>query len=275
MGPDPATGVQVISGIPMGMKVDGVSTGSFDSMTNLVNMPVGTLAPGESKVLTVIVRPLSMGPNVIRAVARAHEVDPMPMNNSAMVQTMVQPSPAVAQVSFSGIHHQPTQMTVQFTGEVVGATATDISNYTLVDGGPSGIFGTGADRVVPIYNIAYDPSQFSAILVPSGHLNAHHVYQLTINGAPPNGIMNGMGIPLFGNVENRLGSSDIHQISGWNFSGPDQRVLVGNPNRRAQLGQPYRPHRSAVFTPTPGRPLPPSTLQFLSGRLVTSGQRRG
>ena len=168
MGPDPATGVQVISGIPMGVKVDGVSTGSFDSMTNLVNMPVGTLAPGDSKVLTVIVRPLSMGPNVIRAVARAHEVDPMPMNNSAMVQTMVQPSPAVAQVSFSGIHHQPTQMTVQFTGEVVGATATDISNYTLVDGGPSGIFGTGADRVVPIYNIAYDPSQFSAILVRRG-----------------------------------------------------------------------------------------------------------
>ncbi len=63
------------------------------------------------------------------------------------------------------------------------------------------------------------------ILVPQVRLNRHQSYRLVINGHPPRGIANGMGVPIVGNVNNRMGGLDIESVNPWFFAGPNQETL--------------------------------------------------
>ncbi len=124
-GPSAAHGVSVVAAVPGVFAVDATPGGSYDAQNGLLTYQFGTLQPGESRILAVVGRPLTpaFAPLVLRGLIRADEIDPSPMNNVGMVQTTVQPSPAVAGVTWNGVGLQPTHLLVNFTSEVDASLA--------------------------------------------------------------------------------------------------------------------------------------------------------
>ena len=67
------------------------------------------------------------------------------------------------------------------------ASAQNVANYQIMSSG-------GA--VIPISAAVYNASAMTVTLSPSQLLNIHDVYQLTVNGMPPNGLTSSTGVEL-------------------------------------------------------------------------------
>ena len=242
-GPDAASGVLVTASLPGDFIYDGSSpSGMYNAMSGMVTFDLGTIPSGQSVPITIMGRPENPGQLVLHPLVRSDQTDPNGMNNTAMAETMVMPSPKVNEVTFSGFGSQPTHITVKFSSEINAQLASNTSNYTLVDLGHDNQLGMRDDRSIPIVAALPDPMNMAVHLIPRQHLSPHRQYRLIINGTPPQGLATGTGVPLLSNATLRLGDDDVEGLGFFNFTGANSQTLA--PDRLvAILGGPPRGHR--------------------------------
>jgi hypothetical protein len=90
------------------------------------------------------------------------------------------PPPTVLKVTQVGIHHQPTNVIINFQGQVDPVQATNPANYIIVTRAPNGQFGGPGSQTIPVTKAVFDPATDTVTLTTAVHLNVHHKYQITI-----------------------------------------------------------------------------------------------
>jgi hypothetical protein len=88
--------------------------------------------------------------------------------------------PAVVNLVRFGIHHQPTQLQLTFSGPLNPADATNTANYTIIAPNAHGSFTGPGIRVIPVIGAAYDANNNTVTLTTAVQLNVHHLFQLRI-----------------------------------------------------------------------------------------------
>lgn len=89
--------------------------------------------------------------------------------------------PTVQSLVRFGIHHQPTQLRVGFSGPLNPADAANLANYTIITPDASGSFTGRGASVIPITSAVYDPATHSVLLTTARRLNVHRLFQLQVN----------------------------------------------------------------------------------------------
>ncbi len=97
--------------------------------------------------------------------------------------------PRVEAVQRFGVHMQPTVLVLSFNQALEAVSATNMSNYRIMD--PSG-------NRVRIKSAIYDSKTNTVTLRPAERINLHHTYRLTVIGTGPNGLRNTQGALLDG-----------------------------------------------------------------------------
>jgi hypothetical protein len=87
-------------------------------------------------------------------------------------------------LSLLGIHHQPSQIVLQFDGPLNTVAAQDPANYTLVGLGKDQRLGTADDHRYSIVAATYNSANQTVTLIPNSHLNIHYHYVLRYTLAP-------------------------------------------------------------------------------------------
>jgi hypothetical protein len=100
--------------------------------------------------------------------------------------------PTVTNVVRYGVHHQPMQIVVTFSGQVTSAEAENINNYHLYTLAPNGTFSVP----VPVTSAVYDPATNSVTLSFAHSYNVHHMAEITVTNPSP-------GCPSFTGILNR------------------------------------------------------------------------
>jgi hypothetical protein len=85
--------------------------------------------------------------------------------------TYTLPCPSVASVGRTGVHHQQTRLVVTFDGAVDPVKAANAANYFVIT--PSG-------HTIRMTSADYDPATNSVTLIPTGRLNVHYPYKLSV-----------------------------------------------------------------------------------------------
>jgi uncharacterized repeat protein (TIGR01451 family) len=95
-GPDTAFSASLVDTLPAGVNFVSANAtlGSAVESGGIVSAAIGTLAPGESSTITVVVVPTLVGTLVNRAHATNARVDYFPTNNTAVATTTVAVPPA-------------------------------------------------------------------------------------------------------------------------------------------------------------------------------------
>ncbi|MDB5307830.1 MAG: repeat protein, partial [Gemmataceae bacterium] len=95
-GPSTATGVQVTHPLPAGATVVSVTSGQGTVVTasGVVTASIGTLAPGVSATVTVVINPTAQGTLNLSATGTAGTADPSPSDNSTTATIAISQFPA-------------------------------------------------------------------------------------------------------------------------------------------------------------------------------------
>ncbi len=109
-GPDPATGVQLVDTLPLGVTFDSATAtqGTVSPAANLVIGDIGTIAPLATVTVTIVVTPNATGQVVNTANVTSGEIDPDTSDNTA-TQTTTVDIPADLGVTLKS---DPTSVTV-------------------------------------------------------------------------------------------------------------------------------------------------------------------
>ena len=89
---------------------------------------------------------------------------------------------AVTNVQWTGTTKDIQEIFVTFNKPLIAATATDPLNFTLVNVGPDGKFGTLDDTQVSLESPSYGQSTWTVMLTPNQPLPANQFFHLQING---------------------------------------------------------------------------------------------
>jgi IPT/TIG domain len=130
--------------------------------------------------------------------------------------------PTVASLARLGFHMQQTSLVLKFSSALDATTAENVNNYQIMTTG----------GVVAIRSAVYDPASLTVTLFPAQRLSLHTVNQLTINGAPPNGLTGATGVPLAGQG-NVSGTNYALMFSGDILAGPAPVMLSTAPKKFA------------------------------------------
>jgi hypothetical protein len=114
-------------------------------------------------------------------------------------------SPTITQLVRFGLHHQPTQLLLTFSGPLNAIDAATPANYYIVAGNSHGGFNTGT-RTIQVVKATYFPNTFQVVLQPAQRLNVHYQYQLHIN-LPG---YNGQSVIQFGGKQSLAGFLNPH-----------------------------------------------------------------
>jgi hypothetical protein len=133
-------------------------------------------------------------------------------------------APTVVSVQRFGFHMQQTSLVLTFSSALAPGPAENVNNYEIM---------TSSGTLIPVSSAVYNASALTVTLVPSSRLDLHKVYQLTVNGMPPNGLTSDTGVPLDGAGSGTPGTNFVTMISGANLAGPDPTLLRTNPARFA------------------------------------------
>jgi hypothetical protein len=129
-----------------------------------------------------------------------------------------------------GLHHQPTQIVVTFSGVVNPTLAENPKNYE--------IFRRSGERI-PIKSATYNPATNSVTLITAVRLNVHHHFRLSILLPCPPGMPTSTVIIHFGGKDSLIG---FHNHLG-EFVVVHNARTVGYYNHRGEF-VPF--HRSLV-----------------------------
>ena len=130
-------------------------------------------------------------------------------DNLANVDVINQTPPRVVGLSRLGYHAQPTRLVVGFDQPMDQARAEDASNYTLTWLGPDGRLGTRDDRDIAIRASTYDATTQSVTIRPERLLPLRALYQLTIDGSSPAGLISTSGVLLDGAMTGDPGTNYV------------------------------------------------------------------
>jgi IPT/TIG domain len=145
--------------------------------------------------------------------------------SSAAAQfTFVAAPPTVVSLVRFGFHAQQTSLVLTFSAALNPTPAQDVNNYEIL--AMNGI-------AIPISSAVYDPATLTVTLVPSELLSLHTFYQLTVNGATPNGLTSSTGIPLDGKGNGTPGTNFVSMFGGGILVGPAPAMLSAQPKRFA------------------------------------------
>ena len=89
---------------------------------------------------------------------------------------------------------------------MMAGPAEDLTNYHLVSAGGDRRFGTRDDRSIPVVQATYDALAGTVTLAPLRLLSLRRMYQLTVNGRPPGGLVSTSGVYLAGNGQGQAGT---------------------------------------------------------------------
>lgn len=107
--------------------------------------------------------------------------------------------PTPGKVVRFGVHHQPTQLVLNFVGPVNATLANNPNNYFVT---------TSSGAHIKIVSARFDPATNSVTLIPAHKLNIHLRYDLSVN-LPCTGNCNTVVIPFGGKMS--LGGFTNHQ----------------------------------------------------------------
>ena len=133
-------------------------------------------------------------------------------------------APTVASLVRFGFHMQQTSLVLTFSTALNPTPAQDVNNYQIV-----AMNGTA----IPISSAVYDPATLTVTLFPSALLSLHTFYQLTVNGATPNGLTSSTGVPLDGQGNGTPGTNFVSMFGGGILVGPAPAMLSAQPKRFA------------------------------------------
>jgi hypothetical protein len=133
-------------------------------------------------------------------------------------------SPTVVSLVRFGFHTQPTTLVLTFSSALSPTPAENASNYQLM---------TSSGTLIPITSAVYDASTFAVTLSPSQLLSLTAVYQLTVNGMPPNGLTSSTGVPIDGANNGMPGTNYVTMFSGNILAGAAPTLLRTAPKRFA------------------------------------------
>ena len=181
LGPGSATEVIVTDAVPSGVVF--VSAKASQGTAGLaadgsVTANLGTLAPGQAALVTVVVQPTAIGTVTNTVSVQANQPDFNPANNRAISQTQVLtdviPPTILAQrliVSQQAI----TGIVLTFSQPMNPLLAASVNNYQILS-------GNGAGTPIPLTSARYNAARQTVTLIPQRPLVLGQFYELTANG---------------------------------------------------------------------------------------------
>ncbi|WP_435010256.1 hypothetical protein P12x_001507 [Tundrisphaera lichenicola] len=196
-GTSPATNVTMINALPTNaIFVRAAPTqGAVPTPVNgIITANIGTLAPGATAKLIIVVVPTKPGPLFNYGGVYTPDVPSLPASfayGAVLVQPVPIPAgPRVIGVAGSG---KNSQLVITFSAPLDATTATRRSNFQLYETAPN-----GRNRRVTIVSATYDKNSNSVRIVPVEPLTKSKTYRLVVVGTAPTGITNVQGIRLVG-----------------------------------------------------------------------------
>lgn len=122
--------------------------------------------------------------------------------------------PVVVSVRRSGVHRQPTHVTLTFSEPLDPASATNRANYALVRVGPNGRTGAQS-RPIRVDSVVYDAATRTVTITPGQRLGLNDFYRLTVRGKGAGAVASADGTPLDGAGTGRPGSDFVVVVHGF------------------------------------------------------------
>ena len=204
-GVAPALGLTLTYLLPAGVTfVSSTSNpSSISAAGDVVTIPLGNLAVGESRSLQIVVRPTAVGTIASTAFVTS-SIDPtVAATRSAMTivqePTTVDPEtgPQVTDVSRRRNQAGRTEIDVAFGSDLDPARAEDVRSYALIAPGRDGRLGTRDDVPVPIA-ASYDAATRVVTLVSRSRRGSSQPAFLRIRSGGVFGLTDTQGRPLDG-----------------------------------------------------------------------------
>lgn len=147
-----------------------------------------------------------------------------------VVPPIVGPIPVVTGLVRTGIHRQPSQITLTFSTALNPTQANNALNYSIIGLGRNGILDAGGaiaagrtdDTFIHVLTAVYDPTLNTVTLTTFEHLSLNQKYQITVhsgppaetaNGLTPDGLQSPKGVYLAG-VDNTPGTDFVAVFRG-------------------------------------------------------------
>jgi len=144
--------------------------------------------------------------------------------STASTFTFTSAAPTVVSLVRFGFHMQPTSLVLTFSSALNPTPAQNVNNYQIMNS--SGV-------VIAVSSAVYDPTALTVTLLSSQLLSLDQVYQLTVNGTPPNGLTSASGVPIDGAGNGQAGTNFVEMFSGNILAGPSPAMLRTDPARFA------------------------------------------
>ena len=198
------------------------SQGTTSTTGGKLSAAIGSLAPGASATVTVVLNPTTVGNLAFSGTATSTQPDVNPANNttSAVVPVASASSvatvdgPTVIEVDRSGYHRNPTRVNLTYSGSVIPSTATNLANYKIVSAGKDGKFGTKDDVNRPIQAITYNTTTHVVTLRLKRTIGLHTTVVLKVVGSNPGGVRGTGGQLLDGGQTGQPGSDFFQEFTG-------------------------------------------------------------
>lgn len=124
-------------------------------------------------------------------------------------------APIITSLSRFGAGRQPTAIQLLFNEPMTAGTVQNTANYTLVTAGADGRFNTSDDVGIPIRTVAYEPTLFSAVVLPRRRIPLSTPVQITVHGSSATGVADAAGVLLDGAGNGLPGSNFVRVFRGF------------------------------------------------------------
>jgi len=161
----------------------------------------GLLDVGETWTYTATQTAASMGQYTNIGTVTGTSPTGMPVMSQSPSNHFIE-CPMVMNVVRFGVHMQPTQIVVTFSGPLTQSQAENLANYQLFGLSPNGRFTLR----IPLVSAVYNPATNSVTLTTVHGINVHHLFLLNVTNPCPGG-------PNFSGILNRkfsLGAIVLH-----------------------------------------------------------------
>jgi hypothetical protein len=174
----------------------GASTVKFPPLAQTQTETFNYTQPADLKFFTATTTTSTISPTLV---ANAQSIASAPNGNLqsqvttsgsgviTVTYTYIPATPEVVKLVRFGIHHQPTVLQVNYSGNVVASEAGNPTNYKVLLPNSKGSFTGPGVTVISIASAAFNPVTNTATLVTAKRLNFHKVAELVITLPSNNG----------------------------------------------------------------------------------------